>query len=358
MRIVFRVDSSFQIGTGHVRRCLVLAEQLRKRGAEVIFICHNFPGNVNQLIKEKGFSLVELSYLVNQFQPELFIQKKRKQDVSSTIEIIRQYSSVDYLVVDHYGLDEKWERLVSSYVKHMIVIDDLANRKHYCNTLVDQNLLKNRKTRYKDLVPDKTKLLLGPKYLLLREEFKKQSVPINQSIRNIRNVLVSFGGTDPTNETCKTLEALLQITDYPLKINTIISTKHPELKQIQAFATNYSSIQIHTDTNRMATLMTNADLAIGAGGTTTWERCYLQLPALTIETARNQRDILHYLDSIGFICHLGESSKISTDTIKSTVQSFLDDPEEWRDIKERLKSFTACVVDEAVACYMTEGEQQ
>ncbi|WP_058307196.1 UDP-2,4-diacetamido-2,4,6-trideoxy-beta-L-altropyranose hydrolase [Gracilibacillus massiliensis] len=353
MRIVFRVDSSYQIGTGHVRRCLVLAEQLRKREAEVTFICHNFPGNVNHFIKERGFSLVELSYLEN--QPKKCIQKNWKLDASNTLELIRQYSTVDYLVVDHYGLDEKWEKNVASYVQHLMIIDDLANRNHYCDTLVDQNLLENMEKRYVDLVPDKATLLLGPKYLLLREEFK-QTLPIDKSNQYIRNIFVSFGGTDPTNDTYKTLKALIQLSNHPFTINTIISTNHPDFKQIQALANNYPSVCIHTDTNQMALLMKKADLAIGAGGTTTWERCYLQLPTLTIETAPNQRDILNHLDSIGFLLNLGESSNVSTDKIKIAVQSFLNDPKEWKHMKRRLKLFRTRVVDEAVACYMVKGE--
>lgn len=355
MRVVFRVDSSFQIGTGHLRRCLVLAEQLRKRDAEITFISHHFPGNLNHLIIENDFTLLVLPYLVTTADQHVaFIENNWELDAHHTKNLIRQYPNIDYLVVDHYALEERWEKVVNGNVQHVIVIDDLANRKHYCDTLVDQNLLQNIEKRYVNLVPAKAKLLLGPKYLLLREEFR-QTALMKTPHPFIKNIFISFGGTDPTNETCKTLEAITDFSDYDLEINTIISTKHPEIKRIQAYANHNPAISIHTDTKQMAALMATADLAIGAGGTTTWERCYLQVPTFTIETALNQHEILNYLDSIGFLCHLGKSKDVSTGKIQKILSSHLNDTTEWRAMRIRLKAFAASVEDEAIARYMVEG---
>jgi UDP-2,4-diacetamido-2,4,6-trideoxy-beta-L-altropyranose hydrolase len=186
-KILIRTDASVQIGTGHVMRCLTLADELRGRGAEVIFVCREFDGNLCGYIEEKGYIVHRLpvSDATEQGDQNIEIGLKHtawlgadcQTDVEQVEEIIKDLESPpDWLVVDHYALDERWEECLRSYCKKIMVIDDLADRPHNCDLLLDQNFYENLESRYDGLVPPQCKKFLGPKYALLRPEFR-ESVP-------------------------------------------------------------------------------------------------------------------------------------------------------------------------------------
>ncbi|SFM06571.1 UDP-2,4-diacetamido-2,4,6-trideoxy-beta-L-altropyranose hydrolase [Gracilibacillus orientalis] len=347
MRVGIRADASQQIGTGHVMRCLVLADQLRMQGVEVVFFCHHFPGNLIAHIERKGFTVRVLSHSASIDD----LKQNWKQDAEETLLYIRQYYTFDYFVVDHYALDYRWESTVKPYVHQVMVIDDLANRKHLCDSLLDQNLFANRVRRYQQWVAPDTVLLLGPKYLLLREEFVTTKVKHSKG-KTIDRILVSFGGSDPTNETLKTLEAITQIPDQNWQIDVVTGAANPQIQALYHFTTLHKNMRLYEQTNRIAELMAEADIAIGAGGTTTWERCYMQLPTITLEVADNQSEILDHLHVKGLVHHLGKNDDVKSADIKEALLQLMDAPQLLRQIAERLSVFRSNVAHRSVSRFI------
>jgi UDP-2,4-diacetamido-2,4,6-trideoxy-beta-L-altropyranose hydrolase len=332
MNIVFRVDSSFDIGTGHIMRCLTLAEQLKKRHASVSFISRALPGNIISIIKEKGYLVFELS-IESDFNNTSFYDYYKKnwlEDATETLEYIRNnINTIDLLVLDHYGLDYKWESVLYPDVNKLMVIDDLANREHKCDILLDQNFYLGFKDRYYSLVPEKCKLLLGPQYVLLREEFITLADSIKKRNGQINRILVFFGGTDPTNETEKALRALTNFGEK-FQVDVIVGATNPNKNNIQAFCEKHNNYHYFTQVSNISEFMNQADLAIGAGGTTTWERCFFGLPSITIIVADNQKEATESVSSVGATVNLGMSSQVLESDVVEVINSLLQDPEKMR----------------------------
>lgn len=326
MNVFIRVDASINIGTGHVMRCLTLANQLRKRNAEVSFICRSMRGDLVSFIQKSGFSAISLPYIEGSEYFE-WIWGNWEQDAEDTQNVLRQFNDqVDFLIVDHYGIDEKWERTMELYTKRILVIDDLANRKHYCNLLLDQNYYFNLEERYRALVPPVCKLMLGPSYALLRDEFKKALKNKKNRTGEIKNILVFFGGTDPTNETHKTLEAISALTRQDFCVNVIVGASNPSKKQIEKYCLQYDNYFFHSQVSNIAEMINEADVVIGAGGTTTWERCYLGVPSITIVIADNQLEVTKAVSEFGATINLGVSHRVKANDIKLKLEELLESP--------------------------------
>ncbi|SDF79793.1 UDP-2,4-diacetamido-2,4,6-trideoxy-beta-L-altropyranose hydrolase [Sporolituus thermophilus] len=313
MDIVFRTDSSREIGTGHVMRCLTLADALKEKGCRALFICRDFAGNIGGLVRAKGHEVVYLPHRQDEPDPDdrvfhaAWLGTSWQQDAEDTATVLRERFDrpVDWLVVDHYGIDAKWEKTLRPYTRKIMVIDDLADRPHDCDLLLDQNLYENMEKRYDGLVPPGAIKLLGPKYALLRPEFYRARQSIRQRDGTVRRILVFFGGSDPTNETLKALKAIKMLDRPDIAVDVVIGSSNLHKEEIAAFCRDMPQVTLHCQVDNMAELMANADLAIGAGGTTTWERCYLGLPTITIIIADNQAEVLTVLAQNGVIWNLG-----------------------------------------------------
>jgi UDP-2,4-diacetamido-2,4,6-trideoxy-beta-L-altropyranose hydrolase len=319
-QIVFRVDSSAQIGSGHLMRCLTLANQLRDR-AKILFVCRDLEHNLSSLVKKNGFDLILLprededETLVGY---EKWLAVKQKIDAEQTKEVIKN-CDIKYMVIDNYAIDEEWENIVRPYVKKIMVIDDLANRRHNCDILLDQNYYCDMKTRYNKLVPTGCKLLLGPQYALLREEFYKTRQKMRVRDGTIKNILVFFGGSDLTNETIKTLHAIEEVNRIDITINVVVGASNKNKHDIENFCNKYENMHYFCQVNNMAELLHKADLAIGAGGTTTWERCFLGLPAIVIAIAENQVQISKDCAKLGIIEYVGEAAAIDIAQLSDAI---------------------------------------
>ena len=210
--LVIRVDSSTRIGSGHLMRCRTLAEELKERGADVHFVCRRHSGNLNELLRDT-FSVYELpspsidTHNVADDDYAAWLGIIQEEDAADTIATLQGWRP-DWLVVDHYSLDKRWETALRPYVRRIMVIDDLANRTHDCDLLLDQNFYLGMENRYNNLVPSHCQLLLGPKYALLRPEFRKARKTLRIRDGKVQRIFVFFGGTDPTNETTKVIQAL------------------------------------------------------------------------------------------------------------------------------------------------------
>ena len=285
MKIVFRVDSSVVIGSGHVMRCLTLAQALKENGVNVEFICRKHEGNLICKIRSSGFVVHELEmYKEIKVDTRLahspWLGATQQQDANDCIDIFKT-RKIDWLIVDHYALDDQWQKRLNPYFEKLMVIDDLADRKHQCDVLLDQNFGRSYQD-YKDLVPTSTKLIMGSEYALLRPEFEKyRRYSLNsRKDEKFKKLLVNMGGSDPDNITGKVIDRL-QVAKLPKDVEiTIVMVKTaPHLTRVITSVDKlpYKS-EVKVDVNNMAELMANADIAIGASGATTWERCCLGLP--------------------------------------------------------------------------------
>jgi UDP-2,4-diacetamido-2,4,6-trideoxy-beta-L-altropyranose hydrolase len=328
VNIAFRTDASKQIGTGHFMRCLALADELKKQGAQISFVSHNLPVHLSDLLIDRGVEYKPLS-MVTMKEPgdELahahWLATNQAQDANSTLRALGN-QSWDWIVVDHYALDARWEGALRGNCKKLIVIDDLADRKHDCDVLIDQNYYADMHNRYTSKVPAHCQLLLGPTYALLRKEFGILHKQIKPREGHVRKILVFFGGVDASNHTSSAIKALAKL-NCQQQVDVVIGANHPNCLQLQQDCAEYGYV-CHVQTNQMAELMAEADLAIGAGGTATWERCCLGLPALTLCLAENQRKLIIDAAEMGLLYAPVCNEQNLVNTIFHHVKSLLENP--------------------------------
>lgn len=329
--VVFRADSSTIMGSGHVMRCLTLADALARQGCRVSFVCRDLPGNIIPTIAARGYEvrtlacLSEADGLVTHDDYSRWLCAPWETDAAETAEILKSLPQpADLLVVDNYAFGEKWEETVRPYVRKLLAIDDLANRCHHCDFLLDQNLGAETDKDYRPLVDDTCTLLLGAPYALLRPEFARLRKAGRVRDGRIGRVLVFFGGGDPTNETGKALAALGAAGDFT--VDVVLGASNPHRREIEAQCRALAGATVHLQTDDMAGLMAAADLAIGGCGTATWERCCLGLPSVCLTIAENQEPIAAAAAKAGALLHLGKAEEVSVQDIRQAVADLLTDP--------------------------------
>lgn len=302
MQVAFRADASLQIGTGHVMRCLTLADALRERGASCTFVCRPHPGHLLAFIAQRGHHALALPKLQEGAEPNHnriahghwlgTDWATDAQDTQQALSALTGGQPLDWLVVDHYALDEHWEEALRPQAQRIMAIDDLADRPHACDMLLDQNLGR-KEADYGGLLKGKTTTVIGPQYALLRPEFaalRAQSLARRQSNPQLRRLLITMGGVDKDNATGQVLAALHSCTlPVDLRVTVVMGPHAPWLAQVQTQATLMPwPTGVLVGVNNMAQLMAESDLAIGAAGSTAWERCSLGLPSLVLVLAQNQ----------------------------------------------------------------------
>ena len=323
MRIVFRADASQTLGTGHVMRCLTLAEALRDEGWTAEFICREANGDLSDFVENKGFP-------VHRLPADCIPEEDARQSAAYL-----QHQRPDWLVVDNYALDAAWERQLRPYAQRRLVIDDLADRPHDCDLLLDQNLADDN-TRYDSLVPAHCLKLLGPKYALLRPEFAEARATLPERTGRVERLLVSFGGSDESNETAKVLDALtgFDLPSADLSAAIVVGKSYPYRAELEARCRNNPKLELHVQTGDMAALMARADLALGAGGSTTWERSCLGLPSLVVSTADNQIPVAESAARHGAQIYLGKAADVSAAQWASALAFALDYPAVLRNLAQ------------------------
>ena len=318
MRLVFRTDASLDIGTGHVMRCLTLARALRSEGTDCHFICRAFPGNLIARIGDLGFGVVALPF--TQSPDESGVQDAEslpahaawlggdwRADASNTATALQSLRP-DWLVVDHYALDRAWELEVRPFCNNLMVVDDLVDRPHDCDLLLDQTFGR-AEGDYAGLAPHGCVVLAGTRYALLRPEF---SALREHSLRRrasgvLRKILVSMGGVDQMNATGRVLQAVHQCTlPQDCRLTVLMGAQAPWLDEVrkQAAALPWPC-EVKVDASNVAELVADCDLAIGAAGGSAWERCALGVPSLLVVAAGNQQDVARSLERAGAARLLG-----------------------------------------------------
>lgn len=295
MKVAFRTDASAEIGTGHLMRCLTLADALHAGDTEVRFIVRDLPEALRTLIAERGYGMVLLPPSedpppTGDLPHSSWLGASQEEDVAQTLQGLSD-GAWDWLVVDHYALDHRWETPMRQATARILAIDDLADRRHDCDLLLDQNLYVDMNTRYEGKIPTHAKLLLGPRFALLREEFRNLRLRVRPRSGPVGRILVFFGGVDLANHTGDAMDALASLAVPRPAVDVVIGSGHPRKTEILRRCRDLGFV-CHIQTRQMATLMANADLAIGAAGSATWERCCLGLPSLAIPVAANQAKLL------------------------------------------------------------------
>lgn len=328
MKVTFRADASLQIGTGHVMRCLTLADALAARGADCQFICRAHQGNLIEFIRAKGYVAHGLPVAPaavagsispgpDAHTPDLahshWLGATQAQDAEACAPILAA-QRLDWLIVDHYALDARWERALASHYRKLMVIDDLADRPHACDLLLDQTFGRDA-VDYRPFVPADCHLLCGSQYALLRPEFAAlRPYSLQRRARPaLREVLITMGGVDKDNATGQVLEAL-RTCPLPAdcRITVVMGATAPRLGEVRQQAQDMPwPTRVLFGVSDMARLMADSDLAIGAAGATSWERCCLGVPTIMLVLAENQRKIAGVLSEAG-AAHLHDASTLKS----------------------------------------------
>lgn len=368
MQIAIRTDASFRIGLGHLARCRTLARNLLEEGCSIHFVCRALPGNQIDLLRAEGYRVSVLPAPPKQRAADAdysaWLGVSQAQDAMETQDALAcgretitgtKSQQFDVLIVDHYALDSIWEAHLRPVVGRIFVIDDLANRQHECDLLLDQNFATRREARYANLLPRSAHRLLGPKFALLQPEYaharqrlrrfssgsaggrafknaENQNLSANREAKSmevapqpVSRVLVFFGGTDPDNLTGRVLLALSDPAFASLRADVVVGANNPHRSFLEAQARARGNTVLHRPRPHLADLMAAADLAIGAGGITTWERCCLGLPSLVVSIADNQRSACEALAADNRIIYLGHFNAVTHKQITKALNELLND---------------------------------
>jgi UDP-2,4-diacetamido-2,4,6-trideoxy-beta-L-altropyranose hydrolase len=338
MRVAFRADSSEIIGTGHVMRDLALAEELAARGAKVRFICRHIEQPQIEAIRRYGFALDRLTTsngasIVHR-DPSTWLGVPWRRDADEVLAAAEAAGGLDWMVADHYGLDQAWHSQVRAAGCRLAVIDDLADRNYDCDLLVDQSVASDPRVRYGTRVPHSALVLSGPRFALLRSEFRKASKFRSSKDGTVRHILVSYGGIDRTGETLKALSVLASLQS-PVSVDVVIGATNPRRDEIQDQTAALPFARLHIDTQHMAELALKADLAFGSAGGSALERCCLGLPSIITVSAANQMHGAQALGLAGAALVLGEASEVGVDQLRTALIGLMALPAEVRRMAKR-----------------------
>ena len=315
MNILIRLDASAQIGLGHWMRCQALKQVLAQQGHQVLFLVGR-----------------EASGLVDTKENEM-IWLEHPLDLEYVKHVVDKLPmELDWLVVDHYGLDHRFETAMRKWTPRIMVIDDLANRRHDCEILLDQNFYLQPEARYRGLIPAEAKCFLGPRFALLRKQFFEYS---GSAVfpKKPEKLLINFGGSDPGGMTLRVLDAV-QEQKNPFAIYCVAGQANPLKHQIEQFCKQNSNTLFFPYVSNMAKMMSQVDLAIGAGGSSHWERMYMGLPAIVVAIAQNQIESSQDLDSVNVIQYLGTDHATNKESIQNALQRLCTSEEMLRKMSQ------------------------
>lgn len=336
--ICFRVDSGWAIGTGHLMRCLSLADTFKKRGFDCVFLCRNHDGNAADLVVSRGhqFRLLGPATGVDPKDQATWIGCDMAQDAAETAAAISDIcgeAGAQILFVDHYSLSAPWEQALRTSCRRLAVLDDMNDRPHDCDLLVDQNLGKTA-SLYDGLVPRHAVVLAGAGFAPIRPEFaeeRPQSLVRRGSGEMERRIFVAYGGMDADNSSALTIDAIEQLRRMPefadLAADVVISSRAPHIDRLQRqIADAGLHMRLHVDTPDVARLMSHAIVSCGGGGVTALERCVVGLPTIMLIQAVNQEQMGDRIEGSGAGCVIGYSSTATVEEIRDALGALLADP--------------------------------
>lgn len=309
--LLIRADAGVAIGTGHVMRCLALAQAWQDAGGRVVFATSHPPAPVRARMLKESVDVCEISSAAT-----------LDEDAKKTVALA-QTCSATWIAVDGYRFGSDYQRALKAGGLNVLFLDDYGHAMHYyADYVLNQNLSANESLYVKR--EPYTRLLLGPQYCLLRRDF----VAWRQWARNVapigRRVLVTMGGSDPNNFTEKTIAALDAIADQNVEAVVVVGAGNLNSEFLaHAAATNRKKIEVRRDVSNMAEIMAWADVAVSAAGTTCWEICLLGLPSLLIDVAENQTPLARELHRCGCAKHLGGVQDVSSLLLAQQLEGLL-----------------------------------
>ena len=315
MRVLIRADASPTIGSGHIARCLTLARVLRKQGSHVAFACRQLPGHRLDALSTEGFETFALPEFYPGEDPQQAIESMLpwQADIDALDLLLEDHAEFDWIIVDHYGLDHHWQTAARRWAPRIAAVDDLATRRYSVDLLLNQNL-SGLSENYTPLLPEGCRTLLGPRYAMLREEFDCPAIDIKPEARR---VLVNFGGFDAAMQTHHAMLALADFTE--LEVDFVAGVDNPAWAQMQALAQTRPNWRLHSFVSDFHQRMTEADLFIGAGGGTSWERAALGLPTICIAVSNNQQVNGEVMAAAGAHVFMGAREQVSVTKLRDAI---------------------------------------
>jgi UDP-2,4-diacetamido-2,4,6-trideoxy-beta-L-altropyranose hydrolase len=353
--VAIRVDSGSHVGGGHLLRCLTLADELRRLGASVHFVSREYPGHLLARLSDCGHVVHRLPAVPGTGSASMDDAESQARDAMDTLAALRD-QHIDWLIADHYGVDAAWESLVRPGVERLMVIDDLADRAHDADLLVDQNYFGSETLhRYEGRIPQRCHALLGPRYALLHPDYRRLRASWKRHSGTIRRVLVFFGMHDPTRAALKVLQALSHPEFSAISVDVVAGNDPSMTDEICSAARARHGTAVRDVVTSLAELMADVDLAIGAGGATTWERACLGVPAIVATIADNQVGLANVLAAEGFIVLLGRSALTSSDTWRLVLRRLISDPDRVAELGSHARALTDGYGTARVARHMLGG---
>ena len=321
MNILIRADASTYIGTGHVMRCLALAQGLQDQGGRAIFVLSNkSPALEARLLSEQMLIL------------HLSVEVGSDEDAHQTVDFAYQFAA-KWVVVDGYHFGAKYQKAIKNFGNSLLFFDDCGHANYYYADLVlNQNI-----SAHQDLYINRepyTKLLLGTDYTLLRKGFC-QWLQWHRKINLVASkILVTFGGSDPDNVTLKVIQSLLLVSN-DLEVIVVVGGSNPHHKKLQSVTESNLAISLQQNVDNMPELMAWADIAIAAGGSTNWELAFMGLPSIVIAIADNQKAIAAELDRQGVIINLGWHQDVTIEQISLVLRELIGDRHKREDMSQK-----------------------
>ncbi len=342
MKVAFRTDASHRIGGGHVMRCATLADYLVRRGHEVVFLCRQSAGDLCAYLEGRSFLVRRLvGHLSQEYPgadsaPNILSQAVLADaELDESLSIVKTLGSVDWLVVDHYDIGLKWESAMRKQCHRILVFDDEANGEHDCDILLNPAHCPGMERKYSELVEATTKKLLGVEFLLLSNQLQEVRGVVQERSGVVKKILIFYGMADITGDTRKALDALKMPGWNELSIDAVIGDPDNMHETAVEYADLFKNISFHNRLPTLAHLMQHADLALGAGGLTTYERLFLGLPAIVTTVAKNQIQPTKFMNEQGLLLWLGDSNQVTPDKLLEELQRVTSRPEMLKEQSKR-----------------------
>lgn len=319
--LIIRADATSRIGTGHVMRCLALAQAWQTHGGRITLLSHSDNRLLRQRVEAAGIDFIHLA-----------AQHPDPDDLPATLQALENLKALDreltpWVVLDGYHFDPSYQQSVRSAGFRLLVIDDCAHLPHYhADVLLNQNVSADELSYPCDA---DTRLLLGTRYVLLRQEFLGWRTWKRETPTAARKVLVTLGGSDPDNATLKVIRGLRQLESSDVEARIIVGPANPHVAILRRAVEDTKhagcKLELLESVADMPGLMVWADVAVSAGGTTCWELAFMGVPSIVMVLAENQQNTAAKLGEMEAAISLGDASQLSADRVSETLHELLHD---------------------------------
>ena len=333
MRIAFRTDGSTTIGIGHVMRCMALADAMEDAGAQVHFACRKLDTDISHRLRIRGFNVSSLPAPAGEVMTTdttepahaIWAGVPWELDAQQTIDALREWQP-EWVVVDHYAFDARWHQMVKNELGTRIaVIDELADRNLLADLIIDQTPHPDYREKYRHHLQGSSAVILGgPRFALLGRSYSNAAH--YQPSADIRSIGIFMGGSDPGNFSSLAWHACREVAKFQGPIEIVTTKANPHRAELELLAQRDSNTSLSVDLPDLASFFVRHDLQIGAGGGSTWERCCVGAPTLTLVIADNQKSLIPQLAQLGAVATLPENTVINEQSIGQTVLQMTRDP--------------------------------